>query len=98
MTSYKHIFQTDKTAPKATEAGSLTALWADMNAPDGWTLEFYDDDQADAWVKETFADSKVSWAWDAFGRGVLKADLLRYLLPLVRGGVYSDTDVSATTH
>lgn len=88
MISYKNIFQTDKKSAHNAE----TQLWESMNRADGWTLDFYNDTESQAWVEETFGDSQVVWAWDYLPRGVLKADFLRYLLPLVKGGVYSDTD------
>ncbi|KAL1413712.1 hypothetical protein Q8F55_001494 [Vanrija albida] len=93
MVSYKNIFQTDFKEP-----GELTQKWRDMNAPDGWTLDWYDDARSEAWVRDVFAPAEeiegggVWWAYDYFTRGVLKADLLRYLLPLVKGGVYADVD------
>ena len=74
-----------------------TKRWVQLNKVDGWRLNFLDDEDADEWVKETFEGSEVEWAWDFMDRGVLKADLLRYLLPLVEGGVYSDVDVSVQT-
>jgi alpha 1,6-mannosyltransferase len=93
MTMYRNIFQTDKRPP-----GDLSNEWAEMNKADGWVLDFYTDERAQEWVDETFADDEgvrsVKWAYDYMKRGVLKADFLRYLLPLVKGGVYSDTDVS----
>ena len=49
---------------------------------------------AQEWVEENFRASDVEWAWGYMHRGVLRADFLRYLLPLVEGGVYSDVDVS----
>jgi mannosyltransferase OCH1-like enzyme len=97
MVAYKNIFQTDFKEP-----GELTQKWRDMNAADGWKLDWYDDARSEAWVRETFESAEeiekggVWWAYDYFKRGVLKADLLRYLLPLVKGGVYADVDVSSS--
>ncbi|ORX39234.1 hypothetical protein BD324DRAFT_576681 [Kockovaella imperatae] len=90
MISYKKIHQTDKkdNHQKATEE------WIGMNEVDGWKLNFLDDDRASAWVEEQFRDSDVSWAWQYMHRGVLRADFLRYLLPLLEGGVYSDVDTT----
>lgn len=65
-----------------------------MNQEDGWKLNFLDDNEAWAWVGKTFPNTDVMWAWSYMHRGVLRADFLRYLLPLVEGGVYSDVDVS----
>jgi alpha 1,6-mannosyltransferase len=92
MISYKHIHQTDKTRDSAQEAGKP---WSKLNMKDGWQVKFLDDDGAFDWVGSVFEGSDVEWAWRYMHRGVLRADFLRYLLPLVEGGVYSDVDVSA---
>lgn len=96
MWKFRTIFQTDK---EATKSGDL---WVSENP--GWNLEFYNDKDADRFVRETFPPAEppkdknghevqdVAWAWSALDRGVLRADMLRYLLPLVKGGVYVDTD------
>lgn len=68
--------------------------WAETNSKDGWQINFLDDQQAQNWVEMNFRRTDVEWAWNFMHRGVLKADFLRYLLPLVHGGVYSDVDVS----
>ncbi|KAL7421127.1 hypothetical protein Q5752_004012 [Cryptotrichosporon argae] len=89
MISYKTIHQTDKTAASV---GAESRAWQALNAADGWAYNFLDDAAAQKWVDATFAASNVSWAWEYMHRGVLRADFLRYLLPLVEGGVYSDVD------
>ena len=91
MIHYKTIHQTDKTKESI---GDMTEEWVSMNKADGWTLNFMDDNDAWGWVNETFPGTDVQWAWGYMHRGVLRADFLRYLLPLVEGGVYSDVDVS----
>ncbi|ORY33027.1 hypothetical protein BCR39DRAFT_520802 [Naematelia encephala] len=88
MISYKIIHQTDKVNNHAAESDE----WKKMNAVDGWRLNFLDDQAAEEWVYEVFRGSNVLWAWKNLHRGVLKADFLRYLLPLIVGGVYSDVD------
>ncbi|WVQ93038.1 hypothetical protein IAU59_000102 [Kwoniella sp. CBS 9459] len=89
MISYKTIHQTDKTFNPENE---LTQEWKQLNAADGWELNFLDDNAAQGWVERLFRASQVEWAWHFMHRGVLKADFLRYLLPMVLGGVYSDVD------
>ena len=91
MISHKTIFQTDKTAEHAQQA---MQPWLELNEPDGWRVRYFDDDAADQWVEDVFSRTEVGWAWSFMDRGVLRADFLRYLLPLVEGGVYSDVDVS----
>ncbi|CAD6575672.1 MAG: membrane-bound alpha-1,6- mannosyltransferase Initiation-specific [Tremellales sp. Tagirdzhanova-0007] len=89
MISYKNIHQTDR---NETTLGEETQAWVNLNKPDGWALNFLNDTAAARWVTAHFADSDIEWAWNYMHRGVLRADLLRYLLLLVEGGVYSDID------
>ncbi|WVR08900.1 hypothetical protein IAU60_005959 [Kwoniella sp. DSM 27419] len=89
MIAYKHIHQTDK---EYNPDNDLSQKWKNMNEADGWTLNFLDDAGAQSWTESQFGGSQVVWAWHFMHRGVLKADFLRYLLPLVVGGVYSDVD------
>ncbi|WWC91016.1 uncharacterized protein L201_005956 [Kwoniella dendrophila CBS 6074] len=89
MISYKYIHQTDKEYDPSNE---LQKQWERINKPDGWSIHFLDDQQAHDWMLKWFRRSDVEFAWDYMHRGVLKADFLRYLLPLVMGGVYSDVD------
>ena len=93
MISYKTIHQTDKKFGINDE----TQMWINLNEKDGWQLNFLDDDGAERWAERWFDGTDVMWAWHYMHRGVLKADFLRYLLPLVEGGVYSDVDVSDIT-
>jgi alpha 1,6-mannosyltransferase len=94
MISYKTIHQTDKTKDTLNWE---TEEWVKLNAKDGWRLNFLDDHDAEEWMLKHFGGSDVEWAWEYMHRGVLKADFLRYMLPLVEGGVYSDVDVG-TSH
>lgn len=91
MVDYKTIWQTDKTMESM---GDDSQEWLRQNEADGWTLNFLDDAAAAEWVKQKFVGGDVIWTWEYMTRGVLQADFLRYLLPLVEGGVYSDADVS----
>lgn len=92
MISYKTIHQTDKEH----DGGDLSKAWRDLNEPDGWSYNFLNDNQAAEWIADIWAGSNVEWSWQYMHRGVLRADFLRYLLILVRGGVYSDVDVGDT--
>ncbi|KIR64011.1 alpha 1,6-mannosyltransferase [Cryptococcus bacillisporus CA1873] len=89
MVSYKNIHMTDKTFDPQNK---FIQSWAETNSKDGWRINFLDDQQAQDWVEMNFRRTDVEWAWNFMHRGVLKADFLRYLLPLVHGGVYSDVD------
>lgn len=84
------IFQTDKELND--EALNNADLWLDLNK--GWKVDFFTDQDMQQFVDENFGKSEIGWAWEFMSRGVLKADFWRYLIPLVRGGVYTDVDVS----
>ena len=98
MISYKNIFQTDIKPPKpGSKLDKFHQKWRSFNEVDGWKMKFMNDSLEDEWVERTFGESwGMMSTWKGLYRGVLKADLLRYLLVLVEGGVYSDIDVSSS--
>lgn len=89
MIHHKTIYQTNK----ALVPESINK-WNAANRPDRWDVHFFDDWQGDRWVRDTFNGTVIQWAWSYMTRPVLRADFLRYMLPLVNGGVYVDIDVS----
>jgi Glycosyltransferase sugar-binding region containing DXD motif len=58
----------------------------------GWEYEFYDDDRAAQFLSAHFPP-QVREAYDAIIPGAFKADLFRYCVLLIRGGVYADMDI-----
>jgi len=58
----------------------------------GWEYNFYDDDTAGSFLSTHFPP-EVREAYDAVLPGAFKADLFRYCVLLIRGGVYADMDV-----
>jgi Glycosyltransferase sugar-binding region containing DXD motif len=58
----------------------------------GWEYEFYDDDKAAQFLYAHFPP-EVREAYDALIPGAFKADLFRYCVLLIRGGVYADMDI-----
>lgn len=58
----------------------------------GWEYKFYTDDDARIFLRKHFP-SQVLEAYDALNPGAFKADLFRYCVLLIYGGVYSDMDV-----
>jgi hypothetical protein len=58
----------------------------------GWEYEFYDDDKAAQFLSAHFPPA-VREAYDAIIPGAFKADLFRYCVLLIRGGVYADMDI-----
>lgn len=96
MISYKNIFQTDIDLPRpGSKLARFQQKWRSFNEVDGWKMRFMDDSTGEEWVEKTFGESwEMMWTWKGLYRGVLKADLLRYLVVFIEGGVYSDMDVS----
>ncbi|KAF8321538.1 hypothetical protein DL93DRAFT_2223905 [Clavulina sp. PMI_390] len=78
------VFQTDKAPPSAEDART----WEHH----GFESLFLNDDDSLAWVIEHFGDSEITRAYRTLPRPVMKADMLRYLIMLAAGGVYSDAD------
>lgn len=58
----------------------------------GWEYNFYDDEMAARFLQTHFPP-QVKEAYDAILPGAFKADLFRYCVLLIRGGVYADMDV-----
>ena len=58
----------------------------------GWEYEFYDDDKAAQFLTAHFPPA-VREAYDAIIPGAFKADLFRYCVLLIRGGIYADMDI-----
>lgn len=58
----------------------------------GWEYKFYDDDSSRRLLKKHFP-LEVLQAYDALKPGAFKADLFRYCVLLIYGGIYADMDV-----
>jgi Glycosyltransferase sugar-binding region containing DXD motif len=58
----------------------------------GWEYEFYDDDKAAQFLSVHFPPA-VREAYDSLIPGAFKADLFRYCVLLIRGGLYADMDI-----
>ncbi|KAG8886432.1 membrane-bound alpha-1,6- mannosyltransferase Initiation-specific [Tulasnella sp. 332] len=86
MVDYQNGWQTDK-RPRP-----VTSSWRRHNL--GWKWEMLGDAEAEHWVKRIFSESLIKEVWNALPAVILKADMLRYLLLLVQGGVYTDVDTS----
>ncbi|CUA72425.1 alpha 1,6-mannosyltransferase [Rhizoctonia solani] len=80
------IYQTAKKDPRGDWKSST---W--RNIP-GYTYWFFNDESADKWVRDVFGGTEMEKVWDIFGPGIKRSDLLRYLLVMTEGGIYSDMD------
>lgn len=58
----------------------------------GWEYNFYDDDASAEFLSLHFPP-EVRDAYDSVAPGAFKADLFRYCVLLIKGGIYSDMDV-----
>ena len=63
----------------------------------GWTHKFYDDATAAVFLQDHFPP-QVLEAYHAIQPGAFKADLFRYCVLLIQGGVYADMDVLLETN
>ncbi|OCF33591.1 hypothetical protein I316_04664 [Kwoniella heveanensis BCC8398] len=89
--SKKTIWQTDKDSRHAGSAEVQS--WKDGKARDeGWYWDLLTDHDADVWIKKRLSGSRIKDVWDNLPSGILRSDTLRYLLVLIEGGIYTDTD------
>jgi hypothetical protein len=58
----------------------------------GWDYKFYADEDAASFLSTHFP-AEVREAYDALVPGAFKADLFRYCVLLIHGGVYADVDI-----
>jgi hypothetical protein len=58
----------------------------------GWEYKFYADEDAASFLSTHFP-AEVREAYDALIPGAFKADLFRYCVLLIHGGVYADVDI-----
>ena len=63
----------------------------------GWEYYFYDDDTAGDFLGTHFPP-EIKEAYESITPGAFKADLFRYCVLLIRGGIYADMDVLLQTN
>lgn len=84
----KLIHQTAKTADIDERAKKYQALVRQMHPE--WTYKLWTDADNDAFVRVEFPDFYPTFA--GFPKGIMRADVIRYLLMDKLGGLYMDTD------
>ncbi|KAJ9125297.1 hypothetical protein QFC22_000253 [Naganishia vaughanmartiniae] len=84
----KNIWQTDAKSEHAQSAP--VASWKDNG--EGWKWRLLNDADAARYVAKKLDSSRLKAVWDFLPSGILHSDMLRYLLLLLEGGIYSDTD------
>jgi mannosyltransferase OCH1-like enzyme len=85
----RNIFQTWKIKNISEKLKELTDSWITKNP--NYTYYLYDDDDCEQFIKENF-DERVLTAWRRIIPGAFKADLWRYCILYIYGGVYADID------
>ena len=83
----KKIFQTWETNQVSPEMYEVVNTWVDKN-PD-WEYHFFDKNDRRNFIKDNFP-KKVLDAYDILIPGAYKADLWRYCVLYIHGGVYAD--------
>ena len=63
----------------------------------GWEYQFYDDESAARFLQSHFPPQVLD-AYKSIIPGAFKADLFRYCVLLIHGGVYADMDVLLESH
>lgn len=89
----KYIYTTDLDPPE--KFPQQFRSWVELN-PD-WSTMFVSDDEIEAWLHRSFTSGEgVLEEMQALHGtlGVVRADLFRYLVLLLNGGVYTDTDTA----
>ena len=85
----KHIFQTWSTKNISDKFKEITNTWMTNNPTYSYSL--FDDADCEEFIKKNF-DEKVYHAYLRIIPGAFKADLWRYCILYILGGVYVDTD------
>ncbi|EIW69886.1 hypothetical protein TREMEDRAFT_61657 [Tremella mesenterica DSM 1558] len=89
----KFMWQTDKDERR--EQSVTVASWTGRTMKDeGWNWELMTDQEADQWMRKKLPDSRIELMWTSLPTGILRSDMIRYLLLLIHGGIYSDTDTA----
>ena len=93
---HRKIWQTTKLSPMSLEEKDRNNLrkWDEMN-PD-WRHEVLTDGGCDEYVRDRFVDRpEIVDVFTGLKDNILRADLIRYLVLLGDGGVYSDIDTES---
>ncbi|ORX41208.1 hypothetical protein BD324DRAFT_613641 [Kockovaella imperatae] len=91
--SRKKLWQTAK--DQKLDSSRDVKTWREGKATtEGWDWQLLTDEGANSYVESKLGGSRVEMLWNDLPTGILRSDLLRYLLLLFEGGIYSDTDTS----
>jgi len=76
---------------------NMSRLIESFRQQSGWQYNFYTDDEAAQFLSTHFPP-EVREAYDTLLPGAFKADLFRYCVLLIRGGVYADMDIMLSSN
>lgn len=84
---------TDQVVTTDKDINKLPDMFSDWQKqmPDAKEIAF-DDRGLERWVEDNFAGTEFHNIWKRLPRIVLKSDIFRYLIMLVEGGIYADSD------
>ena len=83
----KNIFRTAKSYVVDSSLYEIHQTWINLNPE--WDCYFFNDNDQRSFIEKYF-DSEVLWAYDQIIPGAFKADLWRYCVLYIKGGVYVD--------
>ena len=79
-----------------TNSPNFSRLVESWKQQSGWEYKFYNDERAEIFLATHFPP-EVKEAYDDLIPGAFKADLFRYCILFIYGGVYADIDVMNTS-
>lgn len=91
LTIPQKIWQTYKSQPLPKRALECQQSW---KSQPGYTYHFHDDNQMRSFIRREMPP-RVFKVFESLPLGVMKADLWRYCVLYVEGGIYADIDASA---
>lgn len=86
-----HIWQTYRTHQLPNDAQECQKTWTSQSK---YTYTLMDDAEIDAFMTQHF-DARTVRAFRQFPLGVMRADMWRYCVLFVHGGIYADVDAKA---
>ena len=89
----KKIYQTHKSKEEIEKNPKLVdsvKTWKEQQK-NGFEYYFFNNEDCDSFIKENF-DGNVYQAYNNLPMGVMKADLWRYCIIYINGGIYADSD------
>ena len=87
----KKIFQTWQNKELTQSLQDAVSSWKQKN--EGWSVQIFDNKDCRNFIATHFS-GEVLWAYDQLIPGAYQADLWRYCVLYIEGGVYADIKLS----